>query len=197
MQEISYNDYVWMWVYSSEEEKIQKITLDKKNIEKQDIISVRKQGTLSRRKKLEEKISLLSLVIPEKIFTEDVLEKILPVFSRDINYLLSREETMSRIRGQPKDLVFKDEEIKKIITSSLTRIQDIVWLVYLNLSKELSLLFERSLSEGEALLLEELVILLAKTLLYKKPLQRNSVKEDFTRKKELLEQTLKFLPLVK
>lgn len=186
-----------MWVYSSEEEKIQKITLDKKNIEKQDIISVRKQGTLSRRKKLEEKISLLSLVIPEKIFTEDVLEKILPVFSRDINYLLSREETMSRIRGQPKDLVFKDEEIKKIITSSLTRIQDIVWLVYLNLSKELSLLFERSLSEGEALLLEELVILLAKTLLYKKPLQRNSVKEDFTRKKELLEQTLKFLPLVK
>jgi len=197
MQEISYNDYVWMWVYSSEEEKIQKITLDKKNVEKQDIISAKKQGTLSRKKKLEEKVSLLSLVIPERIFTEDVLEKILPVFSRDISYLLSREETMSRIRGQPKDLVFKEEEIKKIITSSLTRIQDIVWLVYLNLSKEISLLFERSLSEGEALLLEELVILLAKTLLYKKPLQRNSVKEDFTRKKELLEQTLKFLPLVK
>jgi len=197
MQEISYNDYVWMWVYSSEEEKIQKITLDKKNVEKQDIISAKKQGTLSRKKKLEEKVSLLSLVIPERIFTEDVLEKILPVFSRDISYLLSREETMSRIRGKPKDLVFKEEEIKKIITSSLTRIQDIVWLVYLNLSKEISLLFERSLSEGEALLLEELVILLAKTLLYKKPLQRNSVKEDFTRKKELLEQTLKFLPLVK
>lgn len=230
MQEVALDGEMWVWVFSSSEEKIQKIQLDKKKAEKKEITLLGKQGILGRRKKLKERLSLL----PSKEFQikgekarliiRDAVKKISPFLSKDLSFLLLREKNLSNLRGEPSkeikeippQILFSNLESLVLNTFSsvdrtgITRevVEDIIWVVYLNLSKTLSLLMERSLGEGELYLLEDSVISLALLLREKEgelppPTRFPGTKDsslldnkEFSRRRELLERTLKF-PAVK
>lgn len=228
MQEVSLIGETWIWIFSTSEEKIQKIQLDKRDAEKKEIMLLGKQGLLSRRKKIRERLSLgnfnfkreedrLHTILTGRRMLRDAVKEVTPLLVQDISFLLKREKTLSLIRGENKEIAEVNVEnlsneldslvlnashpVEKVgITKEI--IEDVIWVIYLNLAKSISFLIQRPLGQGELSLIEESVLSLAPLIgkerketdnpLFSTPLK----KEEFFRRKELLQRTLKF-PILK